>query len=250
MRVPRTPTALAASTNSSPASRSAPTSEGDSGIAVSATRYGIRATPGAIVNTARSAAAGTIASFCANFTPSATSWAQPWKPPAYIGPSRPCMCAMTLCSVCPTSSGRTRNATTTRTARTTTSSTRPASGIAVLRLVGGGARPPGPGVRHTRRQGLAPARRRRVRVRLPRLLGPGPRLARPGGQHERLAQRRPLEAVGQEQRAQPVAGPVVEPLEGDAEHLERLALVPGRARPDRRQAREPEVGVRHAGAQQ
>src|SRR3954447_10224134 len=36
--VPRTPTALAASTNSSPASRSAPTRDGDSGIAVNATR--------------------------------------------------------------------------------------------------------------------------------------------------------------------------------------------------------------------
>ena len=29
------------------------------------------------------------------------SCAQPWKAPAYIGPSRPCMCAITLCSAWP-----------------------------------------------------------------------------------------------------------------------------------------------------
>src|SRR5262245_56215217 len=51
-------------------------------------------------------------SFCANFTPSATNCAQPWKAPAYMGPSRPCMCAITLCSACPTTSGSTRKATT------------------------------------------------------------------------------------------------------------------------------------------
>src|SRR3954471_5427682 len=247
MSVPRTPTALAASTNSSPASRSAPTSDGDSGIAVSATRYGTRATPGAIVNTARSAAVGTIASFCVNFTPSAISCAQPWKPPAYIGPSRPCMCAITLCSVCPTSSGSTRNATTTSRARTTTSRTSPPSDIVELRRR---ARPPAAGVRHARRQGLAPARCRRVCVGLARLLGAGPGLARPRGQHERLAQRRPLEAVGQQQRPQPEPGPVVEPLEGEAEHLDRLALVPRRARPHRGHAREPQVVVRYPGPQQ
>src|SRR3954451_5822015 len=54
-----------------------------------------------------------MSSFWTNLTPSATSWAHPWNPPAYIGPSRPCMCAITLCSACPTSSGSTRNATTT-----------------------------------------------------------------------------------------------------------------------------------------
>src|SRR3954465_7911342 len=80
---------------------------------MSTTRYGMSATAGASVKIRRSAAAGTTSSFWANFTPSATSCAQPWKPPAYIGPSRPCMCAITLCSACPTSSGSTRNATTT-----------------------------------------------------------------------------------------------------------------------------------------
>ena len=44
------------------------------------------ATAGASENTVRSAAAGTMSSFWMNFTPSATSCAQPWKAPASIGP--------------------------------------------------------------------------------------------------------------------------------------------------------------------
>ena len=60
-------------------------------------------------------------SFCMNFTPSATSWAQPWKRPAYIGPTRLCMCAICLCSIWPTSSGSVMNAPITRTHRSTTS---------------------------------------------------------------------------------------------------------------------------------
>ena len=69
------------------------------GITTSTTRYGTSATPGAIENTVRSAAAGTMSSFWMNFAPSAISWAHPWNAPASIGPSRACMCASTLCSM-------------------------------------------------------------------------------------------------------------------------------------------------------
>ncbi|CAM5251025.1 hypothetical protein SCANM63S_09455 [Streptomyces canarius] len=97
---PRTPTPITASTKNTPASRTWPTapSLGPMGMARRTRRYGSRATAGASWKTRRSAPAGTTSSFCANFTPSAMSWAQPWKPPAYIGPSRPCMWAITLCS--------------------------------------------------------------------------------------------------------------------------------------------------------
>ena len=101
------------------------------------------ATAGASLNTVRSAAAGTMSSFCANFTPSATSCAQPWKPPAYIGPRRDCMCAIALCSVWPTSSGSTRKTPSTSTTRSTASSrslTAPPSGRAAV-----GPTPRGPG---------------------------------------------------------------------------------------------------------
>ncbi|CAM5306894.1 hypothetical protein SVIOM342S_03196 [Streptomyces violaceorubidus] len=57
------------------------------------------------------------------------------------------------------------------------------------------------------------------------LLGPGPGLGDTGGEDEVLAQRVALEALRQEQVVQ--RGVV---LEGDAEHLVGLALVPGRAR--------------------
>ena len=57
------------------------------------------ATAGASENTPRSAASGTTSSFWTNFTPSATSCAQPWNMPASIGPRRACMCASTLCSM-------------------------------------------------------------------------------------------------------------------------------------------------------
>src|SRR4051812_21688408 len=281
MRVPSTPTALAASTKSSPASRSAPTRRGDSGSAVIATRYGRSATAGASRKTGASAAAGTISSFCANLTPSASSCAQPWNPPAYIGPSRPCMCAITLCSVWPTSSGRTRKARTTTTARSTISRAVPESGIAGLLDAGGTGRrraltglpcrSGGPGAGDVRGRGwrgldaglaraphrrigdagrerLAAARCGAVRVGLARLLRARPRLARAGRQHERLAQRGALEAVGQQQRPQPVPRAVVEAVEGDAEHLEGLALVPGGAGPYRGEARDAQVGVRHPGA--
>src|ERR671932_1771589 len=260
IRVPRTPTALAASTNSRPASRSAATADGDSGSAAIATRYGTSATAGASRKTGRSAAAGTISSFCTNLTPSAISWAQPWNPPAYIGPSRPCMCAMTLCSVCPTRRGSTRNATSTTSARSTTSSTSPASGTLALRFRRGLFRPaagdglgspgaPAGGVRDARGQRLATARGG-VRVGLARLLGARPRLARARRQDERLAQRGALEAVGQEQRAQPVARAVVEAVEGHAEHLEGLALVPRHAGPHLGEAGQVRVGVRDARAEQ
>jgi ATP-dependent Clp protease ATP-binding subunit ClpX len=48
--------------------------------------------------TQESAADGITSSFWTNLTPSAISCAQPWNRPAYIGPTRPCMCAITLCS--------------------------------------------------------------------------------------------------------------------------------------------------------
>src|SRR3954463_67997 len=114
MSAPSTPTPIIARAKNSPGSIETPTCPpGPTGITISTTRYGISATAGASVKIRRSAAAGTTSSFRANFPPSATSCAQPWKPPAYIGPSRPCMCAITLCSAWPTSSGSTRNATTT-----------------------------------------------------------------------------------------------------------------------------------------
>src|SRR4051794_1826060 len=81
----------------------------------------MRAMAGANRKTGPSAAAGVMSSFCANLTPSATNWAQPWKPPAYIGPTLDCMCAIALCSVWPTSSGSTRNAARTPNVRPTTS---------------------------------------------------------------------------------------------------------------------------------
>src|SRR5215212_5499921 len=85
IRVPSTPTALTARTNSSPASRSAPTRDGDSGSAAIATRYGTSATAGASRKTGRSAAAGTISSFWANLTPSASSCAQRDRPGGFTG---------------------------------------------------------------------------------------------------------------------------------------------------------------------
>ena len=113
---PSTPTPITARTKNSPASTVCPDEAvaGRPGSRSAPGGTGSRATAGASWKTRRSAPAGTMSSFCANFTPSATSWAQPWKPPAYIGPSRPCMWAITLCSVWPTTSGRTRK--TTRTA--------------------------------------------------------------------------------------------------------------------------------------
>ena len=96
-----TPTPTTASTTNSPTSSGCPTSvsRGPSGMNSRATRYGSRATSGATRNTGRSAARGVTSSFCTNFTPSASSCAHPWNRPAYIGPSRCCMCASTLCSM-------------------------------------------------------------------------------------------------------------------------------------------------------
>src|SRR5437763_7574085 len=209
MRTATTPTPTTARTANSPTSNGCPTSRsaGPSGMNSNATRYGSNATIGATRNTGRSAASGVRSSFWTNLTPSAMSWAQPWKAPAYIGPSRPCMCAITLCSVCPTSSGRVRNATMTASTRRTTSSI-------------GGA-PLARGRDAGRAHRVAPGR---VGVGLARLLGAGPRLGDAGGQDELLAQGVPLELGRQEQRSQAgMAGEV------DAEHLVRLPLVPGGA---------------------
>ena len=60
--------------------------------------YGTSATAGAREKTQASAATGITSSFWTNLTPSAMSCAHPWNLPAYIGPSRPCMWAITLCS--------------------------------------------------------------------------------------------------------------------------------------------------------
>lgn len=125
MREPRTPTPMTARTKNRPASMTWPTAPwpGPMGMARRTRRYGSRATAGASWKMRRSALAGTTSSFCANFTPSATSWAQPWKPPAYMGPRRPCMWAITLCSVCPTTSGSTRKTAKTTISRRATSRT-------------------------------------------------------------------------------------------------------------------------------
>ena len=123
------------------------------------------------------------------------------------------MWAITLCSVWPTSSGRTRNAASTATVRSDDLEHR-------HRGPHSGRRDPG------RLDPAAAGRLRRV-VAFARLLGPRPRLRRAGGEDERLAQRRPLEALRQQQRPQAQAGPVVEPLDVDPEHLVRLPLVPG-----------------------
>jgi hypothetical protein len=106
-----------------------------------------------------------------------------------------------------------------------------------------GRGPPRCRVRHARRQRLAPAGRAaargavprtgKVRIGLPRLLGARPRLGGPRREHELLAQRVALEAVGQQQRHEVrVVG------EADAEHLVGLALVPGGAGEDARGGRQ------------
>ena len=140
------------------------------------------------------------------------------------------MCAITLCSVCPTSSGSVRKATSTSTSRSTTSSTSltldprrapPAAGRAVR-----GPQRPGRG---RRAAGSCAGSASRPSLGLARLLGARPGLGRPGGQHEVLAQRVALEPVGQQQRHEVrVAGEV------DAEHLVGLPLVPGGAGEDAR----------------
>ena len=90
---------IVASAKKPPTDRSWTLCRGPTGMTTSTNRYGSSATAGASSNTRRSARAGTTDSFCANFTPSATSCAQPWNPPAYIGPSRDCMWAIALCSI-------------------------------------------------------------------------------------------------------------------------------------------------------
>ena len=123
------------------------------------------------------------------------------------------MCAMTLCSACPTSRGRTRKAASTEAARTATSRT-----VIADPTPAGGT----PGAWTRRRLGDFGGL-----VALAGLLAAGPRLRRPRGELEGLAQGRALEAVRQQQRADREPAAVVEPGEVDAEHLERLALVPG-----------------------
>src|SRR5687768_1772277 len=120
------------------------------------------------------------------------------------------MCAITLCSVCPTSSGSTRNAASTHAARSTTSPAS-ATGLTPLgsRFGNRAARPPRRGGRDAGRQQLAPGRRRGVGVRLPRFLGPRPGLGGTRGELEALAQRRALETVRQQQGSQAVPAAVV-----------------------------------------
>ncbi|BCJ52432.1 hypothetical protein Asp14428_39070 [Actinoplanes sp. NBRC 14428] len=85
----------------------------------------------------------------------------------------------------------------------------------------------------------------RAGLGLPRLLGAGPGLRDPRGQHELLAQRVALEARRQQQRLE--AGVAVE---ADAEHLVRLALVPGRAGEEVDDRLHDRVVARHAGPDQ
>src|SRR5262245_7153483 len=95
------------------------------------------------------------------------------------------MCAITLCSVCPTTSGRVRNATTTTATRIPSSSQ---IGTTPPALCGG---TPFTGSRDPRRSDRLPPGG--VAVALARLFGPGPRLGYPAGEDEVLAQRMPLE---------------------------------------------------------
>src|SRR5690349_9525634 len=147
-----------------------------------------------------------------NFTPSAMSCAQPWNLPAYIGPSRLCMCAICLCSIWPSTSGSVRKAPRTKTTRRVTSKT---SLIEVLQpFVGDSWRlhPSAPGR-------LAP----QVVIALTWFLRPRPWLDDAGGEDEVLAQRMTLEAVREKQRCRLLA------VELQPEHLVRLTLVPPRS---------------------
>ena len=208
----------------------------------------------------RSAAAGVMSSFWTNFTPSATSWAHPWKPPAYIGPSRPCMCAITLCSVCPTSSGRTRKAARTPTVRRTTSR---AGLIGAWRAWS--SRPPRR-VGHTGRGDLAPApgaparpgRSVRSVPAAPRRPPPAPWPPATPCSPARRGRTTCAAACPRSPRAAAAGAargpePSSNPSKLDAEHLVRLALVPGRAGPQVGEARHrPPLGrpgcARAAGA--
>ena len=234
--VPRMPTAVTARTNT----RRAGSVGGDDVRARAgwppARRGRDSATAGANRKTRRSAAAGVMSSFCTNFTPSATSWAQPWKPPAYIGPSRPCMCAITLCSVWPTSSGSTRKAASTPTAREVD--------LEASRHRGPHSGSGTPGAGHPAAAGgLACSA-------LARLLGAGPRLGGAGGEHERLAQRGALEAVGQQQRPQSQAGAVVEARRSRA-RTSRASRARATRRPRKTPVRLGEAGARRdPGAEQ
>ena len=208
---------------------------GPSGTTSSTSRYGSSATAGASRNTGRSAPRGAMSSFCTNLTPSAISCAQPWKPPAYIGPSRPCMCAITLCSVCPTSSGRAG----TRPAPPPRGPPAPARPASVTACGAPLARR-----RYARRaHRLPPARPRRAAR--PGSLAPGQALATRAASTKSLRSGCPSNSGGQQQRRQVrVAG------EADAEHLVRLPLVPGRARVDVDDRVHRRRSARHQGAHQ
>ena len=96
---PITDTLDMASTKKMPTSRLSANADALNGSTTRIAMYGIIATAGAREKTLLSAASGTTSSFWMNFTPSATSWAQPWNEPASMGPSRACMWASTLCSM-------------------------------------------------------------------------------------------------------------------------------------------------------
>lgn len=195
MSEPRTPTPMTARTKKMPASMTSPTapSLGPIGMARRTSRYGRRATAGASWKIRRSAPAGTMSSFCANFTPSATSWAQPWKPPAYIGPRRPCMWAITLCSVWPMSRGKVRKTTKTIRSRRATSSASFTAGL--LRGLCGSGRPGdsgGSGFRRWSLRGLRAWLRGRTGRASPGSLTvtrPGPRSGPRSGPRPRSAAR-------------------------------------------------------------
>ncbi len=97
--MPITETLDMAITKKMPMSRFSAKIVGLNGSTTKIAMYGIIATAGASEKTLRSAAVGTMSSFWMNFTPSATSCAQPWNTPASMGPTRDCMCASTLCSM-------------------------------------------------------------------------------------------------------------------------------------------------------
>ena len=244
--VPSTPTALAASTNSSPASRSAPTHVADSGIAASATMYGTSATAGASLKTLPVGGGRDDLLLLGELHPVGDQLG-PAVEPAGVHRAEPALhvrhhLVLGLAddqrqdeeghhhrhrpdhdvdhraerrspgqtSVVP--SGHPRGP--------------GGSGGAAAAAAGSCSQVSDPA-----RRSPAASSARGPRPSTPPAPWPRPRLQRPGGQHEGLAQRGALEALGQQQRAQAEAGAVVEAVELDAEHLEGLALVPGHARP-------------------
>ena len=170
----------------------------------------------------RSAAAGTMSSFCTNFTPSATSCAQPWNA-AGVHRAEPALhvrhhLVLGLARRAAAAPG-------TRRARRPPGTSRPRRASLIARTPRRGRARPAGSIWRRRPVGLRVARTPPAPWRPATAWRPGPPARSPCAAGA-------LEAVGQQQRPQPEAGAVVEAVEVDAEHLVRLALVPGRAGAD------------------